>query len=790
LFLNFVGRLVVGMQDAMMEAMGIGSDSCGEYSNEEEDEDEQDAMMRLMSELQDKDGQLQMAAEIGSSLLEKNEKLSMKVDMLQEVLQQQGGESAANAEELRYRIAELERQLREHGVAAADRDAAAEARESELLAQAEELQSTMQALQSMVDEQADDKKALESLLLSGELHGSSGVQLNVEHELELLSPGGSRTRWESQTKLELGGRPAAGGVAATGVEETSAELVQLRAEVAMAREEQAVAVAAQGDAMLRERLRAEKLAAQQRRLLEEREGELEELHREAAGGATEIGRLEELLETERIEVAAARVQLTQAAANSARLSGELETLKRADGEVQLDSSMMDESIGLELQLLHDDHDEAQAQAAALRAQLAEAAAAAARGEAELAALRAEVERLAVPTPSAGDAAPPPPPLDLQLSPLASLGGAAAEAGAGVDTLGAPSVDREQAVLKRVLREKDRLAAENVALARELRAARGSLLISTASPSAAAARRRQLSAAASGSPGAGPSWPSARRVIAAAGEAAGEGTPALPSSAPPEVGGKGPLARARARTEGALDAMRTHGASAAAAAASKATEAVQVVSAEAKLVSAAVESGRAAEVGSAGKALWKKVSLAAHQTREAANDSGEPGGRTRLERLERAASMLAVDEDVVVMASRLHGLQAGIKAKQASWALASKDAQVAALKTLSVAGGTLDKAEAVAGQLAGGDGLAEDIAIDPMFQFFYLTAQSHKLNNPLLAEMKLTPQDLVSPSPSAPAAAVASPRAEAGRAGRSRSTGGRQSSSRSCSASGRAGCWAR
>eukprot|EP01051_Picozoa_sp_SAG22_P038436 SAG22_NODE_19706_length_272_cov_0.878613_1_plen_80_part_10 len=80
----------------MLEAMGM---SMADSDEDLDDEDEDAFVLRLMREIQAKDSQLQMAAEIGQSLLEKNETLAEQVEALQDAAVQ----TDSSVEELQYR---------------------------------------------------------------------------------------------------------------------------------------------------------------------------------------------------------------------------------------------------------------------------------------------------------------------------------------------------------------------------------------------------------------------------------------------------------------------------------------------------------------------------------------------------------------------------------------------------------------------------------------------------------------------------------------------------------------
>ena len=60
------------MDQAMLDVMSMGEDEDDEY-------DEDDIVAALMSQVEEKDDQLRMAAEIGQSLLSKNEALGLQV---------------------------------------------------------------------------------------------------------------------------------------------------------------------------------------------------------------------------------------------------------------------------------------------------------------------------------------------------------------------------------------------------------------------------------------------------------------------------------------------------------------------------------------------------------------------------------------------------------------------------------------------------------------------------------------------------------------------------------------
>ena len=65
---------------AMFDAMGMGED---DY-DDDGDYDDDDIVGTLMTQIEEKDNQLRMAAEIGQSLLQKNEALGSTVEELQE----------------------------------------------------------------------------------------------------------------------------------------------------------------------------------------------------------------------------------------------------------------------------------------------------------------------------------------------------------------------------------------------------------------------------------------------------------------------------------------------------------------------------------------------------------------------------------------------------------------------------------------------------------------------------------------------------------------------------------
>ncbi len=86
------------MDKDMMATMGFGSD------DEEQEYDEEDIVAVLMARIEEKEDQLRMAAEIGQSLLQKNEQLAEQVEELEEERDRLDEE----LEESRYRVEELE----------------------------------------------------------------------------------------------------------------------------------------------------------------------------------------------------------------------------------------------------------------------------------------------------------------------------------------------------------------------------------------------------------------------------------------------------------------------------------------------------------------------------------------------------------------------------------------------------------------------------------------------------------------------------------------------------------
>ena len=120
---------------------------------------------------------------------------------------------------------------------------------------------------------------------------------------------------------------------------------------------------------------------------------------------------------------------------------------------------------------------------------------------------------------------------------------------------------------------------------------------------------------------------------------------------------------------------------------------------------------------------------------------------------KEASPLASSSSASAMeVEGLAKLQQGLtKAPEA--VAAAKDAEQAALKELSGSAAetttTTGGAAVEPGAEADADGVkksaklqSDQVVDDPLWQYFYLTAMSHKINKPLLAEIPLTTQDLL------------------------------------------------
>eukprot|EP01052_Picozoa_sp_SAG31_P019155 SAG31_NODE_1386_length_8574_cov_2.055037_6_plen_402_part_00 len=161
-------------------------------------------------------------------------------------------------------------------------------------------------------------------------------------------------------------------------------------------------------------------------------------------------------------------------------------------------------------------------------------------------------------------------------------------------------------------------------------------------------------------------------------------------------------------------------------------------------------GGAHEVG---RALWKKVQKATEAVKEI---DAETAAKTCLVEqkptTQHATSTFqdsrpTMDADVHRMASKLQDLQQGMREKQKLKRAAAAQQQQRALDDLrSATSNEVQQVNDAAPESTSArkqKSMSDTIVSDPLFQFFYLTAQSHKVNNPLLAEMKLSPEDLVS-----------------------------------------------
>lgn len=327
---------------------------------------------------------------------------------------------------------------------------------------------------------------------------------------------------------------------------------------------------------------------------------------------------------------------------------------------------------------------------------------------------------------------------------------------------------------------NRMADQNAELKRELSLARRDALLSRPpEPLSAGARRRSSTQGVDGcASGAATGWEQRRRVLSsssAAGpvspsRAAAPAPPPLPSSTPPvlpislaaptwfsaadtvavESGDAGRPSSARAVADGLSSRMRFASSVAASAASSVSggRSAVVASSVSGGATVAAKQSREAMQGASSGaqevgRVLWKKVKMAnelAHEEPDAVSSADEPHLDSAV--LQQSTSKPTMDADVASMASKLQGLQAGMRAKQEEKrAVAAVQQQQALddLRSVSCASpnvGTLEpSSETVATaeteqQKEKGQGShpsTEDIVTDPLFQFFYLTAQSHKVN---------------------------------------------------------------
>lgn len=273
--------LLVLMDQAMLDAMGMGD-------AEDEDYDEDDIVAALMTQIEEKDGQLRMAAEIGQSLLAKNEALGLQVEELRE----ENERLDAALEEVQYRNEELEENMAQVGDAEdAELEQLQQAHDA-LVAQLEVSQSEESKLRSMLESTEEDIKQFKAVL-----------QQDASH---VWTPRGHHIV------------PPEDGAPAENQEE--GRVAELSRELSSVRQENKDALREQAEAAVAERHAHEREVARQKSEIESLEAVVAGLQRQADAWATERTVLDE-------SALAARLQAERAELQGAQLSAQLGALQ-------------------------------------------------------------------------------------------------------------------------------------------------------------------------------------------------------------------------------------------------------------------------------------------------------------------------------------------------------------------------------------------------------------------------------------------------------------------------------
>jgi hypothetical protein len=703
----------------MLDAMGLAA------SDDEEEEhaldynatgDDDDIVAMLMAQIEEKEDQLKMAAEIGRSLLQKNEEMAEQTEELEE----DRDRLDAELEEAQWRIDELEENQ-------AQIDGSDLAELEGLRAERDELAEQLRASQA---EEAKTRETLDAKAAEVEALGAQLRQslANEEHAAELREVAQQRDGLEAQLEAahaerEVKAREATDAAARQNraMEELETQIADLQREAsAWAAERVALDDAA---AQVREHAeKAESHSAQLAMTVSRLQTELatrasqQSLGHAAAGAADEEGvppaggdslgdeiaaMPEAEPEPEQNELVS-RLLAEKDAALTALLAEKEQLLTDQRGLQQRLAARESELLAEKEQLLADSR-ALQQQLSSREADLTAAAAAAATtlkqqqadGAKILQETKAQHEgalnaaKAALAATAAEDLAALKSAHETALA--TQVGEAARAAAAAADA----SLKKERDAAAASAAAKEKLVVENRALQQRL--------------AAAAATRDSDSTGGGGGP--------AVTTRTRARSKSGAGADSSPSPPPARI--TSPVDREARRS-----ARR---------------QSVALVAEE--LASVVAEDGAASP----------RDSVSASSASAGTGPSSGGGGKTRgagSSEARRAARR----QSVALEADALAKLQQGLQQAPEQIA-AAKSAGEAALKVLSPqqpasgngAGGG-DSGSASGGSSGGGGNAAqsEDVITarsDPLWQFFYLTAMAHKLNKPFLGQMPLTTDDI-------------------------------------------------
>ena len=276
--------LLAPMDQAMLDAMGMGD-------AEDEEYDEDDIVAALMTQIEEKDDQLRMAAEIGQSLLAKNEALGLQVEELRE----ENERLDAALEEVQYRNEELEESMALVGDAeGAELEQLQQAHDA-LVVQLEVSQSQESKLRSMLESREEDIEQFKAVLKQDPSH--------------VWTPRGHHIV-----------PPEDGAPAETQEEGRVAELAR---ELSSVRQENKDALREHAEAAVAERHAHEREVTRQKSEIESLEAVVAGLQRQADAWAAERTVLEESALAARLQAERAELQRAQLSAQLGSLQSEL-----------------------------------------------------------------------------------------------------------------------------------------------------------------------------------------------------------------------------------------------------------------------------------------------------------------------------------------------------------------------------------------------------------------------------------------------------------------------------------